>query len=193
MPPNAYPDHLIPNKDLKIIDNAEIDQSEHLGIWVRDDLTFKDPDGRLSQSAIDLSKIPSFSTNKIPDSVPNDLNIFFERDFISIYNVAWHEGEDGTIPENSHFSFVENRNHYFIKISNIDNFGDHYQNPPTDDSIQYEFIVHVVHKPLVSNYWHFELSITSPDHVIIDTKGAWKKLICSSIRKQIQEKAEFSI
>jgi hypothetical protein len=49
----------------------------------------------------------------------------------------------------------------------------------------------VVHKPLVANYWHFELAIDSKHGKIEKVKSGWHKLVCSSIRDKVQEVAIF--
>lgn len=189
---DIYPVHLVPTNNLKIISQSELDLSDYLGKWVDGSVQLKDADGRLNAGAIDINRIPGFSTNKIPNSTVLDLSIEFEKQYSHLYIKSWHEGDDGIIPDVNHFQFNQDRNHYFLKIQDIQ-FSSEYFNPPDRTGTTYKYTVKVEHKPLVSNYWHFELVVTSPDHLIISASGAWRRLICSGIRDRIQEKAVFNI
>jgi hypothetical protein len=190
--PNTYPNHLIPTKELLIISHEDIDKSHYIGVFVDRDKKLKDDDGYLNGGVIDLARIPGFSNNKIPNSIPEDLNIKFKPDFIKTYTAEWIEGEDGITPLNDHFE-VNDRQHYFLIISDIDDYSDEYYNPPTDLSTHYVFTVRVIHKPLKANYWHFELLITSPNHKIHRADPVWRNNICSAIRARIVRKAKFEI
>lgn len=187
-----YPLHLVPTKNLKTISQNELNISNYLGKWVDNAIELKDVDGKLNASAIDINRIPGFSTNKIPGSTIIDLNIEFDKQFSHLYIKSWHEGDIGIMPEDNHFQFNQERKHYFLRIADMQ-FTDEYLNPPDKTDIVYKYTVNVEHKPLVSNYWHFELTVTSPDHIINNSSGAWRKLICSGIRDRIQEKAVFEL
>ena len=189
----TYPAHLIPQKDLKII--SPIDPTHFLGKWVDSDVQLKESDGKLSPEAIDIVRLTGYSTNKIPSSQPLDLKIAFtvEKDFAnSNYTCDWKEGEDGVTPPNNHWEVIENRQLFFIRISDIDGFSGQYFNPPDRPDKKFSFTVKVVHKPTKTNYWHFEFYVSNEDGAIerLNTKG-WRKTVSSSIVNKIQEVAVF--
>jgi hypothetical protein len=188
-----YPLNLIPNPTLEIISPPNRDH--YLGVWVSADKPFKDSDGKLDAAAIDIARIPGFSTNKIPESKVSDLNICFIGDRARYFNyTSWNLGENGVMPTNEDFKTDEDRNNYFIQIYNISEFTDEYHNPPHDESKVYTFTVYVVHKPLIANYWHFELSVVSDaNHNLAVNSGKWRGLVFSLIRDRVQDKAVFEI
>jgi hypothetical protein len=95
------------------------------------------------------------------------------------------------VPPKGHFGFDKTRQHYFLKIGKIDGYHDTYNNPPDKKTIDYTFTLRVVHRPLMSNYWHFEFLIET-EHGDLQYNSKWQKLICSSIRDHIQQVAIFS-
>lgn len=186
-----YPLHLIPNPDLEIIINPN--EEHYLGAWVATNRSFKDSDGKLDAGAIDIKRIPGLSTNKIPESHISDLDIRFVGLNASHLNfTGWRPGDNGQVPSDDDFEVID-RNHYFIQIAEINNFTGDYQNPSDDKSNVYQFTVTVVHKPLIANYWHFELFVSSPNHEFTTTNGKWRGLVYSAIRVKIQDKAVFEI
>jgi hypothetical protein len=189
-----YPTYLIPYRNLTIISEDDLDLSHHLGKWVKPDSPFRNADGKLDYSAIPLKRLPGCSSNKIPNSKPTDLYIEFKSEFAHLYKPHWIEGEDGLIPDNNHFERNENRNIFFIKIGDIHNLKDSYSHPTDKTKPVYSFIVKVIHKPLVSNYWHFELIIKSDSHQEIKSSDPkWREKICTTIMDEIQEKAIFEL
>lgn len=194
MPEKTYPNYLVPNKNLPIIDDANLDRSHYLGVWVNSDRVFKNSDGKLDIDAIEIIRIPGFSTNKIPDSIESDLNICFIGDNSDYFNyTAWQLGEDGSHPANDDFELKNDRNHYFIQISKIDGYSSTYNNPPDKIHLNYNFTLKVTHAPLVANYWHFQFDIKSDHGALERAKSAWQKLICSKIRVKIQEIVDFEL
>jgi hypothetical protein len=73
-----YPARLIPKKNYQLISEEMLDAAHLLAKWVDSNVQLRDEDGKLSQSAIDVKRIPGFSSNKIPDSVVSDLQIKFK-------------------------------------------------------------------------------------------------------------------
>jgi hypothetical protein len=187
--PEEYPKHLIPTKDLKLISASDLNPQHHIGVWIKSDVILRDDDGRLNGSAVDLKKIPHYSNNKIPDSIPRDLNIEFDGDYKKAYLVAWKEGDEGILPQNEHFKYEDNRSHYFVQVSDISEYTDTYQKNETE----YSFHVNLKHCPTVSNYWHFEFSIMSEGNEVDYSKKKWINDICASIRGNIVQKAKFEI
>lgn len=188
-----YPLRLIPTSEFKKISDTKSIQTHYLGKWVEGANLFKDEDGKLSPAAIEVKRIPGFSTNKILHSKKCDLNIQFIKEVSGIFNAGWEEGQAGLFPSLLDFQIDSTRKHYFVKISDIDGYTDKYHNPPGKTDDEFMFTVKVVHKPLMANYWHFELSIDTAHGKIESAKSAWQKVICSSIRDRIQEKAIFKI
>lgn len=190
-----YPLHLVPTQNDTLIEIGETHNNHLLGIWVDSNVRLKDSDGKLSAGAIDLERIPHFSTNKIPNSIITDLNICFKSEVKDKYATLWDEGNNGIMPNENEFEFIDNRQHYFIKIEEIHNFIGEYINPPPPDKKQktYKFTLKIIHKPLVANYWHFEFIIYADGQELKNAKGIWKQLLCSSIRDKIQEVAKFHI
>jgi hypothetical protein len=189
----TYPLRLLPKQDFTVLGDADINPDHFLGKWVVTFEGIQNEDGKLDASAIDLKRIPGFSSNKIPESLASDLNIAFNEGYPAIYNAPWSEGATALLPDDGHFQILKNRTHYFIKISEINGFSGSYYNPPDDNRTIYNFTVNIVHKPLMANYWHFEIFISSPDHKIVSSDGKWRQLICSSIRDRIQEIAVFDL
>jgi hypothetical protein len=187
----TYPEHLIPNSQLSILQNNNIDKSEYIGAWIDTKHRLKDADGNLNGSAIDLHKLPTFSCNKIPLSVPVDLNIEFEPTTKHLYLHEWHDGEDGLTPPPEHFDYV-NRHLYFLKISDIEYQGEYF-NPWDDEENHYAFNVRLVHKPTVSNFWHFQFEIVTEHGIIEKNKNRWINELCGSIRGQIVKYAIFDL
>jgi hypothetical protein len=122
----SYPERLIPNRNLVLITNESLDKSDKLGVWVDSEQILKDEDGSLNGGVINLKRIPKFSTNKIPDSIPNDLNIKFNEDCKDLFDVSWQEGESGLYPQPHQFYFIDERQHYFLNISDLDGYEDTY-------------------------------------------------------------------
>lgn len=193
----SYPLRLIPTPQLQIISSANLDTNHYIGRAIEANVRLKDNDGKLNLGAIEVNRIPGFSTNKLPKSKKQDLNIKFKKEFIDKYTANWIEGENGLPPPSHTFNIDYSRQHYFIKISQINGFTDNYKIPSNKKNIpdfSAPFEVFVCHKPTVSNYWHFEFKVMANGEEIksIDSK-AWRKLICSSISDRIQEVALFRV
>ena len=193
----SYPQRLIPTPQLQIISSANLDTSHYLGRSIEPNIRLKDDDGKLNLGAIEVNRIPGFSTNKLPKSKKQDLNIKFKKEFVEIYTARWIEGDEGLLPPLHTFNIDYSQQHYFIQISQIDGFTDTYKIPSNKKNIpdfSAPFEVLVAHKPTVSNYWHFEFKVMANGEEIesIDSK-AWRKLICSSISDRIQEVAVFTV
>ncbi len=169
-----------------------INDNHFLGIWVDPSIRLKDEDGKLNLSAINIKRIPGFSTNKLPPTKKWYLNIQFKKEFSNPYLNEWNKDEDGVYPLRDHYDFITDRGHYFLKAREINGAEGGYTYP-VDSQNSFTFTLFIVHKPLVSNFWHFEFDITSPHGRIEKTSAAWHKLICSVIIDTIQEKAVFSI
>lgn len=188
-----YPARLLAKQGDLLLSSKQIDGEHYLGKWVDAAIILKESDGKLSQEAIDVKRIPGFSCNKIPESTSFDLTIKFIDEFAHIYNADWQVGTDGIVPDDAHFQIIQDRQLYYFKVKNINGFTDTYQNPPDKTENKYVFTVVIVHKPLASNYWHFEFEIQSNHNIIGNTSSAWKKLVCSTIRDRVQEIAVFEL
>ena len=192
---STYPIHLVPQKDFKFI--KEVDKSDFLGKFVNPDVDLKDPDGTLSAEAIETKRLPGFSTNKLPHSLSSDLKIAFicEKGIKDNYTKEWNEGEEGICPDDAHWQLEEDRKIYYFRIGDIDGFSGDYQNPPTEKGDEYKFFVQVIHKPTMTNFWHFEFYISNDRKEAIDVlndKG-WRKTVSSAIRSKLQEIAVFEL
>jgi hypothetical protein len=175
--------------------------THYLGKWAETlkegiEIPLKDTFGQLNIHLIEVKRIPGFSTNKIPASKKRDLYLeFTEKQYNSMYGAAWSEGQEGLVPHKTHYDFTIKRKLYFIPIKQIHDFKGEYRNgnnPAGAPALQ--FTVQVIHKPLLSNYWHFEFKVL--DNLmteIITANSAWKKQICSSISSKVQEIAIFNI
>jgi hypothetical protein len=163
-----------------------------LGAWVSEDIALKDKGGKLDAGAIDLKRIPGFSTNKIPKSKKRDLYIRIKKEFEDRYLSEWLGKVDGKYPAEGEYEFLATRQLYFIRIGDFNNLSGEYQHP-NDKNKKCSFQLKVVHKPLMANYWHFEFHVNSTHGAILKTKADWQKVICAAIRGQVQEKAVFEI
>ena len=189
---NKYPTHLLPSKNLPIIQLQDLDNTHYLGKWVESSIPLKDPDGKLSAGAIDVKRIPGFSTNKIPGSIPCNLNIEIKKDFQSIYLSPWLPGDIVQRPSKKEYNIDNTRQHYFFLIGKLNGLAGDYENPPGSKT-QYKFNLEVCHKPLCSNYWHFEFKVIADGVEIVNMSAKWKKLIYSTIRDTIQESSVFHV
>jgi hypothetical protein len=187
--PDEYPEYLIPYRNLRILLESELDPNHHIGIWVDKDVQLKDENNRLNGGAINLHHIPHFSNNKIPHSAIRDLNIKFNDNVKNLYSTLWVEGTDGIMPNQGEFFFEDDRNHYFIKISDINGYTDTYEKSDTT----YTFTVNLVHKPTTANYWHFEFKISSDGNEVDYNGRKWVNDIIGSIRGNLVKKAIFEI
>lgn len=163
-----------------------------MGKWVDAGINLKTPKGTLDAAAIEINRIPGFSTNKIPSSKRKDLNIFFKEGLAKQYNQDWQAGTKGITPEAEHFSRDKSRQHYFIKISSIHGYSETYNSVSVKGKV-HQVVINVLHKPLVANYWHFEFSVLIDDVEIKNTGSSYKKLACNLISTRIQEVAKFKI
>ena len=188
---NQYPDHLIPKSDFPII--SLIDDADYICRWVDGKIQLKESDGKLNPGAIVVERIPGFSTNKIPHSIPSDLYIVFPKESLEKYGKEWQPGIDGEKPDEGEYSIDDTRNYFLVRTSDINKYAENYQNPQNPDELL-SFTVYLIHKPLVSNYWHFELSVKDAQNNEIKNAGAkWKKSVCSTIRSRMQDTAVFEI
>lgn len=144
----------------------DLNKSHYLGKFVESNIRLKDSDGTINGGAVDVNRIPGFSTNKIPDSVPEDLNIKFKDTHRNNYVVEWYPGINGIMPPNDHFDIIDDTRYYFLRIEDIE-FSDGSYKHADNLNKDYNFSLKVIHKPLVSNYWHFEFHIDS-EHGIVD-------------------------
>jgi hypothetical protein len=186
-----YPLHLIPSIDAKII--SEIDEKHHLAVYVEtnDEIPLVDAAGKLNRSLI-KPVIPGFSTNKIPSSLNSDLQIAFNDDVKKHYRQDWQEGVLCERPPNEHFHYVPTRKLYYLPIGQINNFTDKYRAP--EAAIDSRFRVRVVHKPLIANFWHFELEVLDAAETPIKySTSVWKRPIFSVILDQIHNMAVFAL
>ncbi len=195
---NYYPQHLIPRKDLKFI--HAFDTSDRLGKWVEPEFELKDEDGRLSSSAVDVASLAGFSTNKIPSSHPKDLKINFvcDKEMRSRYLAPWQVGIDGLVPENEEWEYREDRQLYFFKAVDVDGLVGDFNNPPDKPNKKFEFTLRIVHKPTMTNYWHFEFLITTnetaePRQIKKMDDTGFRRVIGSKIIACLQETADFDL
>ena len=163
-----------------------------MGVWVPDDIVLKDNGGKLDAGAINLKRIPGFSTNKIPKSKKWDLFIQIKEDFEEKYLAKWPGKTDGLYPGKGEYEFLVTRQLYFLKIGHFNNLSGEYAHP-NDKNKKFNFKLKVVHKPLMANYWHFEFQVDSDHGTVVKTKAEWQRLICANIRGHVQEKAIFEI
>ena len=149
----------------------------------------------MDAGAIDIDRIPGFSTNIIPKSRKEHLFIDFKQDFKKEYTLEWNIGDSGLIPPKLSYDVLWERKRYFIPLLKIHGFkGKYNPHPNKENAPLIEFELKVVHKPLISNYWHFEFAIFGKDGEI---KGAskgkgYRNTIYSSIRAELQEIAIFN-
>lgn len=190
-----YPIVLIPTSNLHIIQPTTFSNKQYLGKWVelKENTSFKEPDGKLSPDVVELNRIPGFSTNCIPASKRVHLFIRIKKEFQDIYGVPWTQGTEGLTPPKDAYEIVSNRKRYFIPILKIHGFKDKYTNPPDKPESVFEFEVQVKHAPIISNYWHFEFSVFADGKEMPIANAKWKKLICSSICDRIRQIAVFKI
>ncbi len=189
---NLYPKHLIPTEKSQIILSTAFNEGQRLAKWVAPGIQLKNTDGKLNPSAVEIKRIPGFSTNCIPYSKKEDLFIQFKTEYKEKFNSPWVSGGKGELPPNDSFEIDPTRGIYYIPILQIHGFKEKYNNPPDKIYPKYEFELKVCHKPLVANYWHFEFQVFDNNGDLIDNmKTGWRKLICSSIRDRLQEIVKF--
>jgi len=189
MSPHDYPPYLIPDATFVIIDENQLNPLEYIGIWVEPEIELKDDKGRLNGGAVNLHRLPHFSSNKIPHSVPSDLNIKINDNVEHIYLQDWNAGMNGVVPQRNDFDYDNMRTHYFLQISKINGHVDGYEK--NDKHLEYQ--VNLIHKPTVSNYWHFEFTITSEGKEVNYKQRQWINDILGSIRGHIVKKAVFEL
>ena len=170
-----------------------MDNTHFLAKWVDANIILKDPDGKLNPSAIEIKRIPGFSTNKIPSSKPSDLDIEIKEDYKVQFLSPWTEGAHGKCPSKEEFIIDNTRQHYFLMIGNINGLVGQYENPPGKEDKKYKFELQVSHRPLECNYWHFEFIVIANGVEITNANSGWKKLICSTVIDRIQEVSIFKI
>src|SRR5258706_1649374 len=103
MVPNwRYPMCLIPKSHYNL-HGTGINDNHFLGIWVDPSIRLKDEDGKLNLSAINIKRIPGFSTNKLPPTNKWYLNIQFKKEFSNPYLNEWNKDEDGVYPLRDHY------------------------------------------------------------------------------------------
>jgi hypothetical protein len=183
---------LIPKSQSSLLSRQELDKDHHLAVWVDKEIRLKDEDGKLNPAAIQIKRIPGFSTNKVPPSKKWYLNIQFHSAFTNLYRTLWNEGEPGVYPEKNHFTFNRKRNCYYLKIADMDQYKDLYQYPANSEN-NFEFELGIIHQPLIANYWHFEFEVNSQHGKVEKGDKGWQKLVCSMVRDRVQDKAKFSI
>ena len=187
-----YPSRLIPNKDFSFIVNFNDD--DVLGHWVKDGTPLKLGNGKLDPTAVEIKRLHNYSINKIPHSDPADLKIGFvnctkERE--TLFETYWEPGIDGVTPENTEWQSVEERNLFFFKVLLLHGFTDDY----TKAEKKGKFKVSVKHKPILVNYWHFELEVSDMESgEVIENleKKTWKKGIAGIITDKLVDIARFS-
>jgi len=147
----------------------------------------------LNPSAIDIDRIPGFSTNSIPHSKKHHLFIKFNEDVKKTYNADWKEGNDGLYPTKESYEIVSTRKIFFIPLLKLHGYKGKYHNPPEKtDKAALEFTLKICHKPLVSNFWHFEfLVVDAAGNEIKGNGKGYRKTVYSSIRDKIQDIAVF--
>jgi hypothetical protein len=180
----------LPKQNFILITSDQLNPQHYLGKWVDAEMQLKDNDGKLNQDAIEIKRIPGFSTNKLPQSKIRDLFIKFIN--TSIYNGSWQVGEKSQRPKSSDYEYKTDRNYYFLKIEDFISYSDAYEHS-SKKNYKFEFQLKIVHKPLISNYWHFEFDVQSFHGNITNDNAAWKRIVLSSIRDRIQEKSIFEI
>lgn len=149
-------------------------------------------EGKLNvEKLIDISRLPGLSHNKIPPSKTLDIFLVVSKD--EKYLEYWEEGSIVSKVLRSHCYYdVINRNYFFIRIGDLI-YSDSYHKTVKQKKINHPFSVSPIHKPLNSNYSHFELEI-SADHTTISnlrSKG-WRKILGNSIRDRYKDLAYFN-
>lgn len=187
-----YPLYLIPQEEDKIFSIEEIDKSHHLARYVEGSIELKNGH-RLSSEAVDIAQLPGFSTNKIPPTQLEDLNIFFLPDYNKIYREHWEEGEKGVLPPNEHFSYDTNRNFFLMQILDIEGYSSSVIRADKKNT-PFNFTLCILHTPLISNFWHFEFYIKGEEGEIarIEKRG-YRNAIGANIRSRIISIAKFEI
>ncbi|MCF8420353.1 MAG: hypothetical protein K9G63_15845 [Melioribacteraceae bacterium] len=160
-----YPARLLPQKNCIIIKN--IDPTHHLirGVDFTDEIF--DDDGELQADAIELKRVPGFSTNKIPFSVIDDIKF---RVTNGEKNKYWNPGDDPAVISDEDYEYLPDRKFFFLKISDI--YAVDAKATRYDQKKKHEYEVNleitVSHKPTISNYWHCEFDLFYKDN---DTKN----------------------
>jgi hypothetical protein len=189
-----YPRRLLPQSDFKIIN--EFDSYDVLCRYVQYH-PVKSEDGKLSALAIDVDHIPTYSTNKIPPSVIDDvLIVFVNRE---LYKIKWAPGEDPLEIDESDFYYDDSREYFLFRIFNINDFEGTYPIPFTNDKSKFifKFIVKVIHDPLRVNYSHCVFQIIYFDEKGFQTKkpsqNSLEKVVIASIRDELIKISKFSL
>lgn len=188
-----YPKHLVP-----LLGNGQIEEFEDtdfLGVWVESEQSLKAPDGTLNPAIIEIKRLPGFSMNKLPSSLPEDLLIKVHKDFKDKYLGKWDCSKEGLAPADNEYELNTSRKIYFLRLLNVHLYSESYQAPNPNLSGNYKFELHVKHDPLSCNYWHFELHIydLNAQKYITDVSKAWKKLVCSAVRDHFSNIARFEM
>lgn len=188
----TYPLRLIPKKNDPLIESFF--PNEYLVRGVNEKYALRDETGQLSALAIEEIRIPGYSTNKIPPSLSEDINIILLNTAKSLQ--PWNPGDDVYMPEDNEFTINTNRQKFFIRIVDICGYEGKYPFPANEKKNKFNFIVSVIHKPLKSNYAHFELQISyfdSQNKSQSKTSKKSQKLINATIRSKLIEIAQFNL
>ncbi|MCB0522829.1 MAG: hypothetical protein KDD27_28045 [Saprospiraceae bacterium] len=191
MPTFTYPNRLFPTpNDQKIF---KLNLTEHLIRWTCPDYPLKDSEGRLHALAIEEKRLFHYSVNKIPRSEIED--VFIEFDVREPFLDKWEEGKICPPVGDSDFKWEKDRGYFIIPIANIHEHLGRYPFPADNDTFNCEFLVKVVHAPLMANFMHFELHIFDNEGNLLSEvkKKTWRKIIVAEIRQHLIEVAKFSI
>ncbi len=186
--PDEYPKRLIPTESHSKIDTP--DPTHLLCRWVAPGTTLKDSQGRLVAAAVESQRIPFLSTNKIPESELEDIEILLLKEE---HDVEWTVGEPGANVKSDDFKRISDRTFFLIRVGEIHNHKEKYAYPGGAAEKTLEFQVKVVHQPMLANYWHFILVILDANGQEVTYKGGWRKAIISDIRDHIVRHARFSL
>lgn len=188
----SYPSRLVPSSKQKII--KKVNSKHYLCRWVDSSVEFKDIEGKLSTEAIDTERIFDLSTNKIPYSLREDILI---KVLDEKYDKEWKEGVNGEIVPSDKYEIDSKRNYFFIKIGDIEGHKGYFPFPASSETHDYEFIVKIIHNPLVSNYYHcilnFDLFDSQGNNITLGKKSKSKKIIQSETRLVLINNAKFEI
>lgn len=161
---------------------------------VRSNIPLLDEHGNLSPLAIEIKRLPGYSTNKIPDSKSCDTQIAFASHCKSKYNRNWHGKKRGIYPSRLDYTLDLNGKQFFIPIRLIDNYSEAISTAAKPVQTKH-FRVKVVHKPTWTNYSHCELfifDVSTGNEIRYESKG-WRHAVLSSIRDKVQEIARTQI
>ena len=178
---------LIPKKGHRCITERQVNKNHFLAIRAIKGVELRTADGKLNALAITIR--PFSSSNKIPKSKGEDLEIEIIKAVKNVYGQPWNPKKNGLKPKKSEFNFTA-CNYCLVPIWALHNHKGNYEKIIKNQNTYFEFSVQVCHRPTVANYWHFELDIYDGDGIIIEqTKRAWEKMICSEIFSRIQQTA----